>query len=107
MKQVIDRIQPAGVTQIIKLTESEKDLFNGAGWKLARFEDGELKGFFDPTHSDADPAEDALAWLANAEGEVWLVMCSCYELCQPRQIMLTDALSLAHMARVFNDQDRA
>lgn len=110
---VIDRIEQAPAREVINLLESEKNLYTGAGWKLARFEDGMLVGFFDPQdlpyHADpkqqADEAvEAATAWLANASGEVWLVMCSCYQLCEPRRIALSDASALAHMARIFGEQ---
>lgn len=110
---VIDRIEQAPACEVINLSETEKDLYTGAGWKLARFENGTLTGFFDPQdvpyHEDpqqqADEAvEAATAWLANARGEIWLVMCSCYQLCEPRQIVPTDASALARMARVFGEQ---
>ena len=109
---VTDRIEQAPACEVINLTETEKNLYTGAGWKLARFVDGQLAGFFDPmdTAYDEDPEEmamealeDATAWLANAEGEVWLVMCSCCQLCEPRRITLTDASAIAHMARIFGE----
>lgn len=110
---VIDRIEQAPACEVINLTEAEKDLYTGAGWKLARFVDGELVGFFDPAETEyrddvqtmADEAlENATAWIANADGEVWLVMCSCYQICEPRRITLNDAGAMAHMARVFAEQ---
>lgn len=110
---VKDRIEQAPACEVINLTEAEKDLYTGAGWKLARFVDGTLAGFFDPMEVEsrddvqamADEAiENATAWFANAEGDVWLVMCSCYQLCEPRRIALTDASGLARMARVFAEQ---
>lgn len=109
---ITNRIEQAPACEVINLTEAEKNLYTGAGWKLARFVDGQLVGFFDPLETAyredvqamADEAlENATAWLANAEGEVWLVMCSCYQLCEPRRITLTDAFALAHMARVFGE----
>lgn len=109
---VQSRIEQAPACEVINLTEAEKDIYSGAGWKLARFVDGQLVGFFDPLETEyledvqamADEAlENATAWLANAEGEVWLVMCSCYQLCEPRRITLTDASALARMARVFGE----
>ena len=108
-----NRIEQASACEVINLTEVEKDLYTGSGWKLARFFNGELVGFFDPaeTRYQADmqamvdeAIEDATAWLANADGEVWLVMCSCYQLCEPRRVTLTDAGALAKMARVFSEQ---
>lgn len=111
--QVIDRIEQAQACKVINLTEAEKDIYNGSGWKLARFVDCKLVGFFDPMNTtyqdDAEATanealEDATAWLASAEGEVWLVMCSAYQLCEPRRVTLTDASSIAKMARVFAEQ---
>lgn len=109
--KTIDRIEQAPAYEVINLTEAEKDIYRGAGWKLARFDQGVLAGFFDPAEAGegwgkaaAQTAlENATAWLANADGEVWLVMCSCYQLCEPRRITLTDASSLAYMARIFGE----
>lgn len=110
---VQDRIKQYPACDAIDLTETEKDIYTGAGWKLARFVDGTLAGFFDPADTEyredvqamaEDALDNAVAWLANAEGEVWLVMCSCYQLCEPRRITLTDAGALAHLARVFAEQ---
>ncbi len=112
---VIDRIEQAQACEVINLIGSEKDLYTGCGWKLARFVGSTLVGFFDPQEvkyqediqAMADEAvESALAWLANAEGEgeVWLVMCSCYQLCEPRRIMSSDVASLADMAQAFCEQ---
>lgn len=112
---IADRIEQAPACKVINLTEAEKDIYSGCGWKLARFVDGQLVGLFDPgkteLQEDAETQvekelENATAWLANADGEVWLVMCSCYQLCEPRRITLTDASALAHMARVFGEQAR-
>jgi hypothetical protein len=108
--KIAQRIERAPACEVINLTEAEKDVYSGSGWKLARFEDGNLDGFFDPmeteyredTQAMVDEAlENATAWLANAEGEVWLVMCSGYQLCEPSRITLTDAAAMAKMARVF------
>jgi hypothetical protein len=113
---VIDRIEQAPACEVISLSEAEKDLYTGAGWKLARFVDGSLVGFFDPQEAVEyredrramidEAIECAQAWIANAEGEVWLVMCSCYELCEPRRITLTNAnaSALAHLMRIFSEQ---
>lgn len=109
---VQDRIEQAPACEVINLSEAEKTLYTGAGWKLARFVDGQLVGFFDPLNTRyqssvqamADEAlETATAWIANAEGEVWLVMCSCYQLCEPRRITLTDASALARLARAIGE----
>lgn len=113
MSNVKDRIEQARACEVINLTSSEKDIYSGAGWKLARFHDGMLKEFFDPMnmpyHDDAQRMADeaidaAMSWLANADGETWLVLCSCYQLCEPRRILITDAAALAHVARVFGEQ---
>lgn len=57
-----------------------------------------------PSCDTAQQAADAafpvaLDWLRHARGEVWLVLCSCYQLCEPRRITIDDAASLAHLAR--------
>lgn len=107
---IADRIEAAPACKVINLTEAEKDIYRGSGWKLARFENGVLAGFFDPMETPynvdvqamaTEAVEAAQVWIANAVGEVWLVMCSCYQLCEPRKITLQDASGLAAMARVF------
>jgi hypothetical protein len=106
------RIEQAPACKVINLTEAEKDIYRGAGWKLAHFENGQLVGFFDPAETEykADAQEmvdealdNATAWLANSAGEVWLVMCSGYQLCEPRRVTLNDAAALAQVARVFGE----
>ena len=110
---VIDRIEQAPACEVINLTEAEKNIYSGAGWNLARFVDGTLVELFDPSNvkyrddqqAEADEAlENATAWLSNAAGEVWLVMCSCYQLCEPRRITLTDASGLAKLARAIGEE---
>lgn len=109
---VLDRITPAPACLVIDLSEAEKDIYRGCGWKLARFVDDKLVELFNymnvadrPTVEET--ANDALAvaveWLKSAEGETWLVMCSCYQLCEPFRIRLDDAASLARLARITGD----
>jgi hypothetical protein len=109
---VQSRIEQAPACEVINLTEAEKDIYSGAGWKLARFVDGQLVGLFDPTEVEyrenvqamsEEALENATAWIGNADGEVWLVMCSSYQLCEPQRITLTDASALAKLARVIGE----
>lgn len=112
---VEERIEQAKACEVIRLSEEEKGIYagGGCGWKLARFEDAKLVALYDPC-GDMPMSDDleqmaneatqaALAWIAMAKGEVWLVMCSCYELCEPRRITMTDAGAIARMARVFGE----
>lgn len=110
---VAERIEPAPAGQVIHLSAAEKTLCGESGWKLARFENAQLVEFYDPRDVEwqddaqamADEAFDAAtAWLAHASGEVWLVRCSSYQLCEPRRIRMNDAAAIAHMARVFGEQ---
>lgn len=111
--RVADRIEQATACEVINLTGAERDIYTGAGWKLARFENGHLAGFFDPMNvpynantqaMTTEALDAAVAWLANANGEVWLVMCSSGQLCEPRPVSLQDVAALARMARVFAEQ---
>lgn len=112
MATVSDRIEQAPACQVINLTEEESTLYTGAGSRLARFVDGRLVELFDLANVElkedvqamADAAaRGAMEWLATAQGEVWLVLCSCYQLCDPRRISLRDASSIAHMLRVVGE----
>lgn len=102
---VIDRIEQAPACEVINLTEPEKDIYKGSGWKLAHFVNGQLVRLFDPADMiDADEAlEYAADWIAATDGEFWLVMCSGYQLCEPTHIALNDASAIARMARVFGE----
>ena len=102
--QVAERIEQASACEVINLNDDEKYIYTGSGWKLARFEDGKLAGFYDPAETiyNSNTQEmvnemtgNMTAWLANAVGEVWLVMCSCYQLCEPRRVALTGEYSVA------------
>ena len=117
MSAVKSRIQNNGKMDLIKVSKAEADVYDGSGWKLARFSNGLLTGFFDPLdmpyqedlQAAADAAKDAATvYIANAErdgAETWLVMCSCYELCLPRRVSLKspDAGAWAAMATRFTD----
>lgn len=116
MFNVAERIKPAPACEVIDLSDAEKQVYSGAGWKLALFKQGILTEFFDPmaveysadTEVMIDDALDAATeWIQARlpQGEVWLVLCSCYQLCAPRRISFSDA-SVAHMARMFGEQLR-
>jgi hypothetical protein len=102
---VQSRIEQAPACEVINLTEAEKDIYNGCGWKLARFVNGRLVGLFDPTEAEYRKNVHAMVEeaLENANSEVWLVMCSCCQLCEPRRITLTDASALAKLARMIGE----
>jgi len=60
------RIVQTPACEAINLTEKEKDVYSGAGWKLARFLDGSLLEFYDPMQHDIrETAKAAIAthWL--------------------------------------------
>lgn len=112
MNPVTGRIEQAPSCSVINLSDQEKELYSGAGWKLARFENGVLAGLFDPENVPGqedvqamiDEALDAtVAWLGNCGGEAWLVMCSGYQLCDPRKINLSNAQDMAHLARIIGE----
>jgi hypothetical protein len=107
------RIVQAPACTVINLDEAEKDIYSGTGWKIAHFKDGALAEFFDPlavAYSEdieamtQEALDKAIAWLDSKDGETWLVLCSCYQLCDPTRISKTDALSIAKLGRVFSEQ---
>jgi len=95
------------------LTEAEKDIYSGAGRHLAMFKDGVLTELLDLSSvaeiADAPHAEandiltKALAWMEErySLGEIWLVMCSCYELCEPVPMIRFECE--ARLGRVIGD----
>lgn len=109
------RLEQAPACKIINLTDAERDLYHGAGWQLARFVGGVLAEIYDPGEHvtwDSEPqamadatAAAVMAWLKGAEGEVWLVMCSCGQLCEPRRITSADPTSLAHALRLLCSEE--
>ena len=121
MSLVAPRItRPAkAICDVIELTEAEKNIYSGAGWKLARFDAvGELAEFFDPGKyplpDDLGDVDGYLTvmlraahdWMKASPGEFWLVMCSGYQLCRPRRVTPDSASAIAHMARIFGEAHR-
>ncbi len=101
--------------ETIPLFPEEKAIYPGAGWKIARFQNARLIAFFDaqalPMLDDLDAAIDeacakALEFVSAPAYEHWLVMCSGYELCEPRKINTDDA-SAAVLARRMGEVIRA
>jgi len=68
---VQSRIKQTLACEVINLNEVEKDIYCGAGWKLARFDSEKLVEFFDPSEcnysSFDDLLADAISWLKNRE----------------------------------------
>ncbi|MCC6743634.1 MAG: hypothetical protein IT175_07200 [Acidobacteria bacterium] len=108
--------QPKGaLCPIIQLTDSELPLSSGAGWHIARFVDGTLQElvlletFLPPRIVDAEKRANAglagiLAWLRTAGSEVYLVMCSATELCEPVPLSGDAAAAgLARLARLMGE----
>ena len=112
--KVNSRIKQAPAFKVIDLEDHEDDIYNGAGWRLARFVDGKLAELFNPLdhayERDAlsETATEALAasirWANEAKGEIWMVMCSCRQLCEPEPLLQTDALGWAKFARKVGDE---
>lgn len=110
---VAARVEQATACKIISLKESEKDIYTGAGLRLARFDSGELVKLFapDPPYdSEGNPDIPAMihaiaGWMhENSSGgstEIWLVSCSCYELCDPRRVTLDD---IEYINREFKNE---
>ena len=106
---VQNRIEQATACEVINLTETEKAVYGDAGWKLARFMEGKLVELFDPLNQVPamddinEEASAALAasvsWTEHAEGEVWQVMCSCGQLCEPELFSVLDAAAVAKLGR--------
>ncbi len=114
--KVKERITEAPACEVIDLSESEKDVYSGAGWHLAGFKDGklsqlhELEDYPYVDGEEFDATVDRATRLTNEklvemakEHEVWLVMCSCYQLCEPEEVKPNDAVTIARLARVIGE----
>lgn len=115
---VRSRIQCVHCCEVINLTESEKDIYKGSGVKFARFKDCVLVELIDPLQTPDEHLESvqqitraSVAYcvaLLNSPGvELWLVMCSCYQLCDPRRIMPDDPAGIATISHVIREQMRS
>ena len=114
--EVAKRVLPSSGKQLcdlIQLTDEEKKLYTGCGMKLAIFnKSGTLQEFFDPGDVPYNPdvrptTEQFLAIIMDYyevkishNFEVWLVMCSGMQLCEPRMITIHDPTSIPHMLRL-------
>jgi hypothetical protein len=97
------------ICDIIELSEAEKENYNGCGWHIAQFQNGELVSLLnllDVTYTeDLEKAANeilaiAILWMkAKKRGEYCLVMCSGYQLCEPVQLNIADAASVAYLGR--------
>jgi len=95
-----NRIQECPTCRSIPLKETERKLYQGTGWMLARFIDDTLIEIFNPLENAAcytsiDEVHKAAVsaareWLENDEGEVYQVLCSCLSLCDPEPCNLID-----------------
>lgn len=113
--EIRNRIEQAPACEVIRLTDQEKasGIYTGAGFKLARFENGQLAELFDPLyHAPCLPdinetanlaLNAAIEWASQANGEIWLVMCSCYELCEPEPFDIRSASAIAKLGRIIGD----
>lgn len=114
MATVNSRIKQAPACKVINLEDHEDDLYNGAGWHLARFVDGKLEELFNPldhayerdtlSESATEALTASIGWANEAKGEIWMVMCSCRQLCEPELLLQTDALGWAKFARRVGDE---
>lgn len=107
MKRVVNRIEQAPACAVIRLDEDEKNIYKGAGFMLARFVDAKLVELHDPLDVTyqldrqamaTEAVQRAYAWINTTEGEHWIVVCSCYELCEPRQLTIANPSAYASMA---------
>ena len=110
---MLNRIEKAPTCNVINLTESEKEVYKGAGWQIAAFKNEKLseihslddyeyiaKESFNETVKRATVHNvDKLKQLEVAGFDCWLVMASSYQLCDPSRISSDDALCAAKIAR--------
>ena len=101
MENFTDRIALAAC-EYISLNESERSLYNGSGWAIAKVQDSEIKElkYLNEINHDFETHIKSIS----ASKDFWFGMCSCHEFCEPRLIALDDAVGLAKILRLYEDQ---
>jgi len=116
--KVKDRIEQAPACDIIAFTEEELKVYKGCGVSVAGFKDGRLEKIHYALDFISDPEDDfqqqadkaVKGALEKAEAfkkeglELWVGLCSCSEFCEPFELSLSDARSLASLARMIGDE---
>lgn len=116
--KVIDRIEQAPACEIITLTDEELKIYKGCGWTVAGFRNGQLEKLHYALDFVSDPADDFQEQADKAvkiaieqakkfedEGlEIWAGLCSCSEFCEPFKLDMSNAQSLAALARRIGDE---
>lgn len=101
---VSDRIEHLPDYPSISLTDTECELYQHPGYRLAHFEDGKLVELFDPMDF-TDPVHaltEAIVWLNHNTGETWLVLSTGYKLCEPQRLLRDDKASLTHLSEIMH-----
>ena len=101
----IDRVQ-AAACPYIDLAADEKKVYRGAGWALATVESGRVTALDYLNRLPEGPADPGpIVNAALAAGNRWLVMASCWQLCEPRRIHLGDPAGIARLVRLIATGD--
>ena len=116
--KVEDRIEQEQACEMISLTGMELvNCYKGCGWTVAGFRDGELEKLHyvlnfgsnleDNVHQQAKKAYKVALKKAKAfkDGglEIWAGLSTCGELCEPFPLDMSNAKSLAALARRIGD----
>ena len=112
---VTERIKQGPVCEYIQFLEEENDMYPGAGWALALFQNGNitkiasLSELHFPENSMQEEVDTLLSetrgWITENEsdGEIWMGMCSCYTFCELFKITTENPASYARIARIVGD----
>ena len=115
---MLDRIEQTETCSLVNLTDSEKQVYKGAGWQITAFKNEELVSvhplndyaYISGESFDAEVRRatshntDKLKQLEADGFDCWLVMASGYQLCDPVRIASDDALSVAKIARIIGEE---
>ena len=104
---VCERVKQTETGEVINLSGIEKALCKSTGVMYARFQSGQLVELFDPPYVPGQNfrfIQTIFDWLANAQGEVWLVECLGGQLCSPKKTSTKDAPWFAEKWRFYSEK---
>lgn len=102
------RMKNGAACDYINLNDVEANLYSGAGWAIAHVEGDQIVKFvyLNQLEYENEEAEAKLAIDdALKRGDCWFGMCSSYQFCEPREMILDNPTLLAKIMRLSVEED--